>query len=319
MLKMENELQVRYKNIFGPVPSRRLGLSLGVDLVPHKTCTLNCVYCESGRTTHLTLQRDAYGSVELIKKELKAFLAGDPKLDYITFSGSGEPTLHSDIGEIIGFLKSAYPQHKIALLTNGTLFYEPQVRKQILGADLVSVSLDAVTPQTFIRINRPHQGLKPSLIIDGLISLRKEFEKQFWVEVFLVPGLNDSESELKKIKDILGILNPDRIQLNTLDRPGTERWVKPADKKTLTDIAAYLYDAELIKHFDSGQSDPVHMKDLNERIVATLKRRPCTAEDVSRFSGMPVSGTKSHLDALVATGDIEKKEMPRGIFYAVRT
>ncbi len=319
-MQMENELHLCYKYIFGPVPSRRLGLSLGVDLVPHKTCTLNCVYCECGRTTHLTLQRSTeYGPVGLIKEELKAFLAGDPKLDFITFSGSGEPTLHSDIGEVIRFLKSAYSQHQVALLTNGTLFYEPQVRKQILEADLINVSLDAVTPQTFISINRPHRGLKLSLIINGLISLRKEFEKQLWVEVFLVPGLNDSESELKKIKNILSMINPDRIQLNTLDRPGTESWVKPLDQKTLTDIAAYLYDAEIIKRCRSGYNDQVYMMDFNKRILAALKRRPCTAEDVSKFLGVQVSGVQSYLDALIANGEIKKKEMPRGVFYVART
>jgi len=317
-LQMENERHLCYNYIFGPVISRRLGISLGVDLVPPKTCTLDCVYCECGRTTHLTLKRDEYAPVELIKEELKAFLAGDPKLDFITFSGSGEPTLHSDIGGIIRFLQDAYPQYKVALLTNGTLFYKSQVRKQILDVDLVNVSLDAVTPKKFVSINRPHRSLKLSLIIDGLISLRKKFKRQFWVEVFLVPGLNDSEKELKEIKNILRIIDPDKIQLNTLDRPGTESWVEPVDKKTLIDIAAYLNDAEIIKHVNSGHNDQVHMTDFNNRILATLQRRPCTAEDVSRFLGIPANGAKSHLDALIENGEIEKKEMPRGIFYMVR-
>ena len=316
---MTNKQHSDYKHIFGPVPSRRLGISLGVDLVPHKTCTLNCVYCECGPTDHLTLKHNEYIPVKRIKAELEAFLSFDPSLDFITFSGSGEPTLNSGIGEIIGFIKSDYPGYKVALLTNGTLLYNLHIMEEILDLDLLKVSLDAVSEDIFTSINRPHRELKLADIINGLISLREKFAKLFWVEVFLVPGLNDSESELKKIRNILSILDPDRIQLNTLDRPGTESWVKPVDKKALTDIAAYLYDAEIIKQFDSDQYNRVYMADFYERLLATIKRRPCTTEDVSQFLGMHVNEVRKHLYTLLENGEIAKREMARGTFYANRS
>lgn len=316
---MTNKQHLGCRHIFGPVPSRRLGRSLGVDLVPHKTCTLNCVYCECGRTDHLTINRSEYVPVERIKAELDAFLSQDPKLDFITFSGSGEPTLHSGIGEIVGFIKSAYPRHKVALLTNGTLFYNSRVREEVLDLDLVKVSLDAVSERIFKSINRPHHVLKLPDIINGLISLRKKFDGQFWVEVFLVPGFNDSEGELKKIRNVLRIIHPDRIQLNTIDRPGAESWVKPVNKKVLTDIAAFLYDAEIITEFDSDQYNRVNIDDFCERLLATIKRRPCTAEDVSQFLGIHVNEVRRHLYALIEKGEIARREMSRGVFYMKRS
>lgn len=251
-MKTTKQQSSGYKYIFGPVPSRRLGISLGVDLMPHKTCTLNCVYCECGKTTHLTLKRKEYVSIKLIQEELKSFLSGDPELDFITFSGSGEPTLNTGIEEITGFIKSDYPQYKVALLTNGTLLFRSDVRKQIRDVDILIASLDAASEKNFISINRPHPELELSRIIDGLIFLKEEFKNRLWIETFIIPGLNDNKIELKKIKKVLKSINPDRIQLNTLDRPGTERWVAPADKKVLMNIAEALNKTEIITLADSG-------------------------------------------------------------------
>lgn len=310
-----------YKHVFGPVPSRRLGMSLGVDLMPHKTCSLDCIYCECGSTTHLTLARDAYIPAEQIKTELNAVLSRPPSLDTITFSGSGEPTLHRDIGEIIRFIQTDYPRYKVAVLTNGTLFHLPEVREQIRDVDILKVSLDAVTATQFDRINRPCDGLRLADIIDGLVMFRKTFHHQFWVEVFLVPGLNDTANELAKIRDVLGILRPDRVQLNTLDRPGTEDWVRSADKATLEETAAYLFNAEIIKHLDvDPEGLPVSKpgKVLPDRLYSTIKRRPCTVEDISHLLGLHVVEVGRHLETLIEKGAITRKEMPRGIFYMVR-
>ena len=179
-------------------------MSLGVDLVPHKTCTLDCVYCECGPTTHLTIKRREYVALKQIKAELDAFLTRNSALDCITFSGAGEPTLYSGLGEIIRYLKTAYPQHKLALLTNGTLLGRSIIRKEISMLDVVKVSLDAAAENTFKRINRPHPGLALKSITDGLTAFSKGFDKQLWIEVFLVPGCNDSEVELKGIKNVPG-------------------------------------------------------------------------------------------------------------------
>ena len=151
--------------LFGPVPSRRLGISLGLDLVPHKTCSLNCIYCESGKTTNLTIERKEYIPTAVLISELTTFLKTKPKLDYITFSGAGEPTLHSDIGTIVTFIKKNYPDYQLALITNGTLFYLSKLRREVKPVDLILPSLDAVSEKTFKRINRSHRELAIKKII----------------------------------------------------------------------------------------------------------------------------------------------------------
>ena len=296
-------------------------MSLGVDLMPHKTCSLNCVYCESGATTHLTLTRDEYVPGDRIKAELREFLSGKPVLDTIAFSGSGEPTLHSGIGEIIQFIKTAYPQYKMAILTNGTLLYQSGLDKQILDVDILKVSLDAASEDIFTQVNRPCYGLKLVHIIEGLVAIRKAFSRQFWVEVFLVPGLNDTPEELGRIREVLIELDPHRVQLNTLDRPGTEAWVRPVERRELEKIAAYLLDAEIIKHperiqmtkTDSQDSVPAH--NVGERILSTIKRRPCTADDMVRLLDLSGDELCRYLDAFLSEGKIVKEVMPRGIFY----
>jgi len=316
---MAYKKHLSYKYIFGPVPSRRLGLSLGIDLMPHKTCTLTCVYCECGRTTNLTLKCKEYIPTELLQEELKDFLSRNPKLDFITFSGSGEPTLHTGIKEIINFIKKDYPKYKIALLTNSTLFFQPDNRKRIAGVDMVIASLDAASEENFKKINRPHPELELSRIIEGLVSLRKEFAKQLWMEVFLVPGINDKKDELNKIKKALSPIYPDKIQLNTLDRPGAESWVKPASQKDLLDAASYLNSADVIKNPDSMPNDGVLNKDDCKYLLSIIKRRPCTAEDISKISDSNLEEIYRHLDALIEKGLIIKKNMPRGMFYMAKS
>ncbi len=306
-----------YKYIFGPVPSRRLGLSLGIDLMPHKTCTLNCVYCECGKTTNLTMKCKEYIPIKLLQEELKDFLASNPKLDFITFSGSGEPTLHIGIKEIINFLNKDYPKYKIALLTNSTLFFQPDIRKRISGVDLIVASLDAASEKNFKKINRPHPGIALPEIIKGLISLRKEFAKQLWMEVFLVPGINDNKDELNRLKKTLSLIYPDKIQLNTLDRPGTETWIKPVSKKDLLEAASCLNGADIIQIPDSSPNDGVLKKDDRNYLLSIIKRRPCTAEDISKILNSNLEKIYNHLDALIEKGLIIKKDMPRGTFYTL--
>ncbi len=310
--------QSGYKYIFGPVPSRRLGLSLGIDLMPAKTCSLNCVYCECGKTTHLTITRDEYIPTEDIKRELKDYLNKGPRLDFVTFSGFGEPTLHSGIGEIILFLKSDYPQYRIALLTNSTLFYQDKTIKQVLAADVIIASLDAVSSPVFNKINRPHPDLKPDALIRGLVELRKEFKNQLWAEVFLLPDINTNDSELKKIKIALDRIMPDKVQLNTIDRPGTESWVKAVEKKDMTRIESYLTKAETISYGKQEQSDNKNIQNYTLQIISAIKRRPCTVEDVSRILGITVPKAQECLETLVCQKKVSKTKMPRGIFYLAK-
>ncbi len=227
-----------YKHLFGPVPSRRLGMSLGVDMVPRKVCSLDCVYCEVGRTTLLTTERKEYVAEREIKEELNDFFSRHPDPEIITFSGYGEPTLNSAIAGVIDFLKEKKPQLPIAILSNGTLMGDPAVRKAILRADIVLPSLDAATEEVFRKINRPAGALDLQGYIQGLADFRKEFSGKIWLEVFILPGFNDHKAELDALKKAILKIKPDSVQLNTLDRPGTEAGIRSASRKELEDIMA---------------------------------------------------------------------------------
>ncbi|GAG86110.1 unnamed protein product, partial [marine sediment metagenome] len=228
-----------YKYLFGPVPSRRLGMSLGIDLVPHKVCSLNCIYCECGSTTNLTIERKEYVPYNEVIQELKRFLSDNPALDYITFSGSGEPTLNSCIGDILKYIKQNYPDIPVAVLTNGTLLNDKQVRWEILDADLVLPSLDVASDLSFRKINRPFNSLNIEDYINGLCEFRKEYQGKIWLEVLIIPGYNNSKEDLKLLKEVFNKIKPDSIQLNTLDRPGVIPGLKAAGKEELEQIADF--------------------------------------------------------------------------------
>lgn len=185
-----------YKYLFGPVPSRRLGMSLGVDLIPHKVCTLNCVYCECGATTGLTADRKEYVPAYKVIKELELYFSENRKPDYITFSGAGEPTLNSAIGVVLDWIKENIPDVPAAVLTNGTLLSDPKLRKEILKADLVIPSLDAASPEAFKALDRPHESIRLADYIQGLIDFRKEYSGEIWLEVFILPDYNNDEKNL---------------------------------------------------------------------------------------------------------------------------
>lgn len=232
--------------IYGPCRSRRLGISLGVDLIPHKTCSLDCLYCECGQTTLLTQERREYLPTTKIMSALSRILQYEPALDYITFAGSGEPTLHQEIGQIIRFLKENYPGYPVAVITNATLLQDPQVIDDIRQADLIIPSLDAVSQTVFEKINRPVAGLTSAGIIQGIKALRQSFSGRLWLEIFIIPGLNDTDDELDLFRQVLSTIAFDKVQLNKLDRPGAVDWIKTASPQRLQQIAAYLGQGEII-------------------------------------------------------------------------
>jgi len=231
---------MHYRHLFGPVNSRRLGRSLGVDLVPLKTCNYNCVYCECGKTTHATGERQEFVPTKEIQSELSHFLSSSPALDYITFAGSGEPTLSRGIGRVIRFLKDHFPAYRIAVLTNGSLLADPAVRTDLLPADVVLPTFSTAINETFQAMHRPVPGMDPVAILNGLLRFRQEFHGEIWLEVFIIPGLNTTERELAGLRDAIRAISPDRVQLNTLDRPGTDDWVRPASPDELARIARAL-------------------------------------------------------------------------------
>ncbi len=306
-----------YKYLFGPVPSRRLGISLGVDLVPRKVCSLDCVYCEVGKTTKLTLQRKEYILFDKVINELTHYFENNPDPDYITFSGSGEPTLNSRIGDIIKFVKQNRPEIPIAVLTNGTLLFDPEVRAELKPADVVLPSLDAVTNRIFQKINRPVSDFDIAKYLQGLIDFRREFKGKIWLEIFLLPGFNLEQMELKKLKEAILKINPDSIQLNTLDRPGTVAGLRSASHKELEKIVQIwkIKNVEIISPAVLRKDLPSYRSDAETAILETISRRPCTIEDLMKILGIHINEINKYLDVLEEEDKIETIRQGRGVFY----
>lgn len=308
-----------YKYLFGPVPSRRLGMSLGVDLVPKKVCSLDCVYCEVGNTTKLTTKKMEYIPYDKVITELKDYFENNPNPDYITFSGSGEPTLNSRIGDVLQFIKQKKSEIPVAVLTNGTLFYDENIRKELLDADVVLPSLDAATENTFQKINRPAKELTVEKYIQGLVEFRKEYTGQIWLEVFILPGFNDNIEDLKALKKAFEQIKPDEIQLNTLDRPGTVKDISPANKDTLQKIVDFwkLPNVVVIAAASERKEIKSYRKDAETAILETITRRPCTIDDLVKILGLHINEINKYLDVLESEGKIESIWQDRGIFYQI--
>ena len=307
------------KYLFGPVNSRRLGVSLGVDLMPYKTCSLNCVYCECGGTTALTSEVAEYVPTEEVIAELDGYLGGSPRLDVITFSGSGEPTLHSGIGRIIRHLKERYPQYKIAVLTNSTLLWDPDVRGSIAPADIVVPSLDAVSPEAFAAIGRPAGGITPDRVVAGLIEFRKEFRGMLFLEIFIVPGVNDGSGELTRLRDAALKIRPDAVQINSLDRPGTEAWVEPAGRAELASIGELFapLKVEIIGRPAERVYEDRHVTDKMKEVISILRRRPSTLDDLQLALGSDREVLLKVLGSMMDNEMITIDKLGRGEFYRI--
>lgn len=310
-----------YQYLFGPVPSRRLGMSLGVDLVTHKICSLNCVYCECGRTTTLTLERKEYVPYEEVTREIEHYLAHNPAPDYFTFSGSGEPTLNSRIGDVLRFIKRKNNTIPVAVLTNATLLYDPEVRKELLAADVVLPSLDAAETSSFLRINRPFHKLNIEKYIQGIVDFRKEFDGKIWLEVLILPGFNDDKKNLIALKEAFLKINPDEIQLNTLDRPGTVENIRAATRKELDGIVNFwnLEKVKIIAAVPNRKKISSFRADTESAILETIKRRPCTLEDLNKILGLHRNEINKYLDVLENEGKIISLKEKRGRFYKIAT
>jgi wyosine [tRNA(Phe)-imidazoG37] synthetase (radical SAM superfamily) len=295
-------------------------MSLGVDLIPHKVCSLNCIYCECGPTTKLTLERREYVPVEEVYQELEHFFKHHPDPDYITFSGAGEPVLHAGIEQVIRFIKKRRPTVPVAILTNGTLLNDPNVRNELKQADLVMPSLDAATDAAFRKINRPLRETTVENYVDGLIQFGKEFPGKIWLEILILPGYNDDPENLDALRKTLGRIRTDKIQLNTLDRPGAVKGLKPASWEFLEGIVAQwkLDNVEIIAPPEVRRASGSYRMDLENTIIETISRRPCTLEDLERVLGLHVNEINKYLGVLEETGRIEITQLGRGTFYQLR-
>ncbi|MDD2198345.1 MAG: radical SAM protein, partial [Bacteroidales bacterium] len=299
----------------------RLGMSLGVDLVPRKVCSLDCVYCEVGKTSLLTSERKEYIKFENVKKELEDYFDKNQDPDFITFSGSGEPTLNCKIGKVLDFIKALKPNIPIAVLTNGTLLFNTDVRKEIINADLVLPSLDAVSQDVFNKINRPEKSLKIKDCIQGLIDFSKEFKGKIWLEVFILPGYNDNKNEIAKLREIILQINPDSIQLNTLDRPGTVSNLRGATRQELEHIAKLLNidNINIIAAMAQRKKIKSFREDIENAIIETISRRPCTIDDIIEILGLHVSEINKYLDVLESENRVETSLQERGVFYKIKS
>ena len=233
--------------IFGPVNSRRLGRSLGVNLIPHKTCNLNCVYCECGKTTHLTCERKNYFDPDKVLAEIQEAVIKDGHIDFITFAGNGEPSLYKDIKKITQGIKQKFPNIKLAIITNATLLMDKDVFDAFLDADVILPSVDSVLEAGFKKMNRPLASLDLEQMLDALLKFKKAYKGEMWAEIFICHGINDTEAELVALKDYMSKLRPEKIQINSLDRPGTEPWVQKTSVEQLKKVAAMFKDVSKVE------------------------------------------------------------------------
>jgi len=302
------------RHTYGPVPSRRLGRSLGVDLVPLKTCDFNCVYCQLGPTPRTTLKRADYVPVGELAEEVRARLAEGPRPDYVTLSGSGEPTLHSSFGEVAAAIKEI-ADVPVALLTNGSLFWLPEVRSACRAVDLVLPSLDAGEEETFRRVNRPHPDLRFEAVLDGLVRLRDEYEGQMWLEVFVVEGVNSSDGQVERIRDCIERIQPDRVQLNTAVRPPAEQDVRPATAGRLEQIRSLLGPrAEIVCQGAAFERTP-GAEARKEQVLEMLRRRPCTVQDVADGLAIHPNEAIKHVQRLLDERLVRRRRQGARTYY----
>jgi wyosine [tRNA(Phe)-imidazoG37] synthetase (radical SAM superfamily) len=305
-----------YKYLFGPVPSRRFGRSLGIDLTPFKTCSLDCVFCQLGRTTEKTVARREYVPTDKVLAELKEWLEGDDQADYITLSGSGEPTLHSGFGRVLEFIRSKTVIPAV-LLTNGTMLQMQDVREAAACANVVKVSLSAWNQASFEWVNRPHNQLRFDQLVKGQIDFRAQFRGQLWMEVFLVAGMNSWPADVAKIADHAKKIGPDRIQLNTAVRPPAEDFAAALSAESMQGLLP-LFDppAEIIAEFKATHGGSIQANQAT--IFSMLQRRPCTAEQIADIFGMHLNEVSKYLGNLMRTNQIRTERKKNTVYYVAK-
>ncbi|MBE0568421.1 MAG: radical SAM protein [Deltaproteobacteria bacterium] len=307
-----------FQHIYGPVPSRRLGRSLGVDLVPLKTCSYDCVYCQLGRTTRKTVERGEYVPVAEVLEELGRKLADGDSPDTISLAGSGEPTLNSGIGALIRGIKerTAIP---VAVLTNGSLLRMDEVREDLMPADLVLPSLDAGDETLFRYVNRPHKDISFERMVDGIAAFAGSFPGEVWLEVFLLAGVTGLPSEAKRIADAARRIAPARLQLNTVSRPPVEEYACAVSGKRLDALKGIFPGIVDVLNESGGEDFRTSLLSgvREEDILGLLGRRPCTFQDVAGGLGIHATEAIKGLDALAAAGKVKSVLAGGRTFYSI--
>jgi wyosine [tRNA(Phe)-imidazoG37] synthetase (radical SAM superfamily) len=302
-------------HIYGPVPSRRLDFSLGVDILPYKTCSFDCVYCQLGRTGRKSGRRGRYFSTRDILRQIKEAIYKNQRINHITFSGSGEPTLHTEIGNLIRKIKKM-TDIPVVVLTNSSLLTRKPVRRALMAADIVVPSLDAATAASFRRVNRPLPSVQVEDIIRALALFRREFKGRIWLEVMLVKGINDSPSDIEALKKAVARIRPDKVQLNTVVRPPAEKWAQPLSQGALNKIKRELGGrTEVVVDFRRRARSPA-ISDIREAILAMAERRPVTLEDIISSLGKKEIEVRPHLETLLRWQRISGQKHGGAVYYA---
>jgi wyosine [tRNA(Phe)-imidazoG37] synthetase (radical SAM superfamily) len=270
--------------VFGPVPSRRLGRSLGIDPVPLKTCNWNCVYCQLGRSVPVTNERKDYWPPGQIVAEVRRVLQtrSEREIDWVTFLASGEPTLHASLGRMIRDVK-AITQIPVAVITNGALLYRPDVQEDLMAADAVLPSLDAGTAALYRAINRPHPECTFDRLVNGLLEFRRAYQSKMWVEVMVVKGLNDTEEALRDLAGLFHKLQPDQVHLTTPVRPPAEPWVEPPDEQGMQRARSFLREWVQPEGPGAGIVKLSGIESLPDALVAVVSRHPMTEAELLRL------------------------------------
>lgn len=305
--------ETRY--IYGPVPSRRLGRSLGVDLVPYKVCTYDCIYCQLGRTTNKTVERREWVPTNEVLVQVKDALTSEP--DYITLSGSGEPTLHIETGRLIHAIKGM-TDIPVAVITNGSLLWQRDVQDALLDADLVVPSLDAESEEIFRYVNRPHADIHFNPMADGLKEFRQRFRGRYWLEVFLLHGVTTVEERIKSLAKCIRQIAPDKIHLNTVSRPPAENYAEAVPRRRLEQIAHELSErAEVIAAYPHDKRTDGFKSDVGA-IMNLLTRRPCSVKDIASGLGIAPNEAAKQVDRLIYEGKV-KTVRHHGVLYCEPT
>jgi wyosine [tRNA(Phe)-imidazoG37] synthetase (radical SAM superfamily) len=304
----------RFSHAFGPVPSRRLGRSLGVDLTPFKTCTLDCIYCQLGPTTRRTLKRREFFPPGEIVDDVREALASGPPPDHVTLAGSGEPTLYQPLDEIIRALKKLTTA-PVVVLTNGSLLADPQVRAEIAAADILMPSLDAASENLYQQINRPHPELNTEGLLAGLSAARREFAGQYWLEVMLLEGINTGPEALTELGEVLATLQPDEVHLNTVVRPPAESWVQALSPARRQACAAILGHRCKVIADEGPAAGEAAREGHRERVLALIERRPCRLDDLASGLQMHRNMITKYLGQLLRAGAISSEQRGDELYY----
>jgi wyosine [tRNA(Phe)-imidazoG37] synthetase (radical SAM superfamily) len=305
-----------YKHLFGPVPSRRLGRSLGIDLVPLKTCTLDCIYCQLGETPVPVSRRDDYVPVADVKRELELWLESGGEADHITLAGSGEPTLHSGFGRVLAWIRGNTNIPSV-LLTNGTLLHLPEVRRDAALADKVKVTLSAWDEESFRKLHRPVEGIGFEKLFAGERAFREIFTGELSVEVFIVEGINSGENDVRKIAERVALLAPDRIDLNTAVRPAALETVSAVSEERLSGLAALFGDKASVTA--TFRRAPLPQTELSaDALLGLIRRHPATADQLVREFNASAEGVLNLLDDCVREDRLSRQERNGEVYYCVR-